>query len=81
MNDLQSKFAFTVVAIGLFFAYAFPMMEQAKRNQDAVIGQVDHVYISPDPNDPSAPSGNVSLDDLQKYADRKEAERMAKGLH
>jgi len=77
MNDLQSKFAFTLVALGLFFAYAIPMMKQAKQNQDAVIHQVGQVYIAPDPNDPNAPSGNVSLDDLQKYDDQKAAKRKA----
>ena len=80
MNDLQSKFALTLVALGLFFAYAFPMMKQAKQNQDGVIRQVDKAYIAQSPNDPNAPSGNVSLDDLQKYTDQKAAERKAKGL-
>lgn len=80
MNDLQSKFAFTLVAVGLFFAYAIPMMKQAKQSQDAVIQQVGQVYIAPDPNDPNAPSGNVSLDDLQKYDVQKAAKRKALGL-
>ena len=80
MNDLQSKFALTLVAFGLFFAYAFPMMKQAKQNQDAVLRRVGQAYISPSPNDSKVPSGNVSLDDLRKYTDRKAAERKAKGL-
>ena len=80
MNDLQSKFAFTLVALGLFFAYAFPMMKEAKQYHDAAIRQVTQVYVAPDPNDPNAPSGNVSLDDLQKYDDQKAAKRKAMGL-
>jgi hypothetical protein len=80
MNDLQSKFAMTLVAFGLFFAYAFPMLKQAKQNDDAVVSQVGQVYIAPTPNDPDAPSGNVSINDLQKYAAKKAAERKARTL-
>ena len=80
MNDLQSKFALTLVAFGLFFAYAFPMMKQAKQNQDGVFRKVGQVYVAQSPNDPNVPSGNVSLDDLRKYTDGKAAERKAKGL-
>jgi hypothetical protein len=80
MNDLQSKFAFTVVAVGLFFAFALPMMKEAEQDLDAAMSQAGKVYMAPNPNDPNAPSGNVSLDDLQKYADKKAAERKAMGL-
>ena len=80
MNDLQSKFVLTVVLLGLFFAYAFPMSKQAKQNDDAVVSQVGQVYIAPTPNDPNAPSGNVTPEDIQKYEDQKAAERKAEGL-
>lgn len=80
MNDLQAKFAITVIAFGLFFAYAFPTMKLAKRGHDEAIRQVGQVYIAPNPHDPNAPSGYVSIDDLQKYADQKAAERKAMRL-
>lgn len=80
MNDLQSKFAITLVAFGLFFAYSLPKLKEAEQNRDAVICQVGQVYIAPNPNDPNAPSGNVSIDDLQKYAAKKAAERKANRL-
>ena len=80
MNDLQLKFVTTLVALGLFFAYAFPMIKETKQNQDAVVRLVGQVYVAPNPNDPRAPSGNVTPDDLQKYADQKAEEQKAKGL-
>ncbi|HEY2468654.1 MAG TPA: hypothetical protein VGI45_12555 [Terracidiphilus sp.] len=80
MNDLQAKFAITLVAFALFFAYAAPAMKQAKQDHDTVIGHVGQVYIAPNPNDPKAPSGKLSIDDLQKYDDQKAAERKAMAL-
>jgi hypothetical protein len=80
MNDLQSKFAITLVSCGLFFAYAWPMMIQATHNAEAAMNVAGTVYIAPNPDDPKAPSGNVSIDDLQKYAEKKAAEQKAKGL-
>ena len=80
MNDLQAKFAIALLACGLFFAYAFPKLEQAKHDHDAVIRMVGEVDIAPSPNDPNAPSGNDGVDDLQKYADQKAAEPKVKGL-
>jgi len=62
MNDLQTKFAITLVALGIFFTYAFPASKQTKHNHDAVARQVGQVYIAPNPHDSNAPSGNVSLD-------------------
>src|SRR5215469_5954592 len=53
MNDIQAKFAITVVAFGLVFSYAFPAMKQAEENHDAVSHQVGQVYIAPNPGDPS----------------------------
>jgi hypothetical protein len=80
MNDLQAKFAIALLACGLFFAYAFPKLEQAKHDHDAVIRMVGEVYDTPNPSDPNAPSGNAGVDDLQKYADQKAATRKAQ-LH
>ena len=80
MNDLQSKFVITLLACGFIFAYAFPKLEQAKHDQDAVIRLVDQVYVPPTPNDPNAPSGNVSVNDLQKYASQQAATRKSRGL-
>jgi len=80
MNDLQSKFVLTVVLLGLFFAYAFPMMKEVMQNRDAAIRLVGQVYVAPNPNDPNAPSGNVTPEDIQKYEDQKAAERKAEGL-
>jgi len=81
MNDLQAKFAMTLVVVAFFFAYAIPTMRQAKFNHDAVAQRVGEVYISSSPNDPKRPQGNVSIDDLQKYNDQKSAEeRKALGL-
>lgn len=81
MNDLQAKFAITLVAVSLFAAYAFPNMKQAKQSHDAAISQVGQIYIAPNPNDPNAPSGNINADDLKRYEDRKAAEeRKAMGL-
>lgn len=80
MNDLQAKFALTLVVVSLFFAYALPTMKEAKHDRDTVVRQVGEIYIAPNPNDPKALSGNVSADDLKKYEDRKAAERKAAGL-
>lgn len=77
MNDLQSKFALTLVAFGLFFAYAVPKAKQASHDRDAVLQHAAEVYVSPNPNDPRSPSGWVSVDDLEKYAELKAAERHA----
>lgn len=75
MNDLQAKFAIMLVGFGLLWAYAVPTMKQTAQNRDEVTRQVGQVYIGPNPYDPSAPSGNVSVDDLRKYSDQKAAER------
>ena len=81
MNDLQAKFTVSLVAVGLFFAYAFPTMKKAIHDHDGAIHQVGTVYMDPSPNDPNAPHGNVSTDDLQKYEAQKAAEeRRAEGL-
>jgi hypothetical protein len=81
MNDLQAKFAMTLVVVGLFFACAVPMMKQAKFDHDSIAQRVGEVYVAPNPDDPNAPHGNVSVDDLQKYKDQKSAEeRKALGL-
>jgi len=77
MNDLQSKFAMTLVAFGLLVAYALPMMKELRQDADVAVRQAGRVYIAPNPNDPNAPSGNVSVDELQKYIAKKEAERKA----
>lgn len=80
MNDLQAKFAITLVAFGILFAYAVPSVKQARDNQAGVINEVGRVYIATNPNDPHAPSGFVNVDDLQKYSQKKAAERKALGL-
>lgn len=81
MNDPQSRFVFGLVAIALFSSYALPMIKQAKLDGDAAIGQTGQVYVAPSPNDPNAPSGYVSVDELQQYAaKRAAAERKAAGL-
>jgi hypothetical protein len=79
MDDLQVKFALALVLLGLFFAYVSPMVKQVQEIQDAAIGQVGGVYVAPNPNDRNAPSGQVALDELQKYADKKAAERRPRG--
>ena len=56
------------------------MIRQAKLDGDAAIGQTGQVYVAPSPNDPNAPSGNVSIDELQQYAAKRAAERKAAGL-
>ena len=80
MKDLQSKFAITVVAVGLFFAYAYPTIKQVSLGLDGVASRAGSVYVPPTPGEPNAPSGNVSLDDLQKYADQKAAEQQTLAL-
>ena len=80
MNDLQAKFAVSVVALGLLFSYVFPAAKQAKSDHDSVSQQVGQVYVAPNAGDPSAPSGYVTIDELQKYAAKKAAERKAMGL-
>jgi hypothetical protein len=80
MNDLQAKFAITLVGVGLFFAYATPELKKAQQNRDSVAQQVGQIYIAPNPYDPKAPSGNVSIEELQKYSQQKAAERKAMGL-
>jgi hypothetical protein len=80
MDDLQAKFALALVLLGLFFAYVSPMMKQVQEIQDAAIRQVGGVYIAPNPSDRSAPSGQITLEELQKYADKKAAERKGRGL-
>ena len=81
MNDLQAKFAVALVAYGLFFAYTTPAVKQAKQDHESVTQQVGMVYIAPSPNDPKAPNGMVSVEELQKYAAEKAAaDRRALGL-
>ena len=63
MNDLQAKFAITLIALGFFFAYAVPLAKQAKRDHDAVIRQVGQTYVAPNPD---VSTGDVSLADAQK---------------
>jgi hypothetical protein len=67
MNDLQAKFAIALLACGLFFAYAFPKLEQAKHDHDAVIRMVREVY-----NDANAPSGNVMLTTFRSTQTRRQ---------
>jgi hypothetical protein len=81
MNDLQTKFAMSLLSVGLFFSYAVPVIKHAIQVRDEVFQQVETVYIAPNPNDPNAPHGNVNIDDLQKYEDQKaEEQRRALGL-
>ena len=81
MNDPQSKFVFGLVAIALLSSYALPKMKQAKQDGCAAIIEVGQIYVAPTPADPNAPSGNVSVDELQQYAaKRAAAERKAAGL-
>ena len=80
MNDLQSRFAVTLVAFGLLFAYALRTLDQAKHEVDAAMHVAGAIYMAPNQNDPNAPSGMVSAEQLRKYSDKKAAERKAKGL-
>jgi hypothetical protein len=81
MNDLQAKFAVTLVSVGIFLTYAVPAIKEAVQVRDEVFQQVGTVYIAPNPNDPDAPHGKVSIEELQKYEDQKLAEqRRAAGL-
>jgi hypothetical protein len=81
VNDLQGKFAVTLVSVGIFLSYAVPAIKEAIQVRDAVFQQVETVYIAPNANDPDAPHGNVSVEELQKYEDQKAAEqRRAAGL-
>lgn len=77
MNDLQAKFALTLVGAGLLFAYGFPTLKQASQDRDSVVSQVGQVYIGPTANDPKAPRGNVSIEELHRYEAQKAAERKA----
>ena len=80
MNDLQSKFAITLVAFGLLFAYAIRTLGQAEHEVDAAMRVAGAIYMAPNQNDPDAPSGMVSAERLREYSDKKAAERKAKGL-
>ncbi|HKD59829.1 MAG TPA: hypothetical protein VKB47_05190 [Terracidiphilus sp.] len=80
MNDLQSKFAITLVAFGLLFAYAIRTLGQAEHEVDAAMRVAGAIYMAPNQNDPGAPSGMVSAERLREYSDKKAAERKAKGL-
>jgi len=80
MNDLQTKFAMSVVVFGLFLAYALPAFKQAKYDHDTVGRLVGTVYVAPNPNDPNAPHGHITEDEILKYRDQKAAERRSQGL-
>jgi hypothetical protein len=77
MNNLHSNFGVALVAFGLFFASLLPAWQHAKQENSDVHSRIGSVYVAPNPNDPHAPSGNVSVDDLLKYSDQKAAERKA----
>jgi hypothetical protein len=79
MND-HSNFGMALVAFGIFFASLLPALQQTKHDLRELHRQVATVYVAPNPNDPHAPSGEVSVDDLLKYADQKAAERKAIAL-
>jgi hypothetical protein len=81
MNDLQTKFAMSVVVFTLFLAYAIPTLKQAAQGRNSVNLVVGTVYVAPNPDDPNAPHGNVTPDEIQKYRDQKAAEeRRSQGL-
>ena len=75
MNDLQTKFAMTLVAFGLVCSYAIPAMKEALDYRDAVAKQLGEVYIASNPNAPNAPHGNVNVDDLRKYAEQQKSKQ------
>lgn len=62
MNDIQAKFAITLVALGFFFAYAFPAVKGMKHNHDAVIQQVGQPYAAPDRSSVDPPNGDVGAE-------------------
>jgi len=62
MNDLQAKFAITLVALGFFFAYAFPAVKGMNHNHDAVIQEVGQAYAAPDQSSTNPPSGDTSIE-------------------
>jgi hypothetical protein len=81
MNDLQAKFAMSLVILTAFLAYAIPSMKQAVQAHDSVHIMVGTFYVAPDPNDPNAPHGNVTADEIQTYHDQKAAaDRRSMGL-
>ena len=80
MNDLQAKFAMSVVLFGLFFSFALPTVKRALQDFDTVTNIVGTVYVEPDPKDPKAPHGNVSVSEIRKYREQKAAERHIPGL-
>lgn len=56
-------------------------MNQANQDGVAAVSQLGQVYVAPTRNDPNAPSGNVSVEELRQYAAKKTAaERKAAGL-
>ena len=73
MNELQTKFAMTLVAFGLVCSYAIPAMKEALDYHEAIAKQVGEVYVGSNPKAPNAPHGNVSVDDLQKYAEQQKS--------
>jgi hypothetical protein len=50
MNDLQAKFAVTLVAVGFILSYAVPAMKEMKQRHDIVIQQVGSPYAAPSQN-------------------------------
>jgi hypothetical protein len=80
MNDLQTKFAMSFIMFSLFLSYVVPTMKQAKQTHDNVNQMVATFYVAPNPDDPRAPHGNVTLDQILKYRDQKAAERNALAL-
>jgi hypothetical protein len=76
MDELQTKFAISLVAFGLFCSYAIPTMKEMMNYHDAIAKQVGEVYVGSNPNDPNAPHGNVNADDLVKYEEQQKSSNM-----
>ena len=64
MNDLQAKFAVTLVAVGFILSYAVPAMKDMKQHHDAVIQQVGSPYAAPAQN--AATASEDSSPDSQR---------------
>jgi hypothetical protein len=63
MNDLQAKFAITLVALGALFSYAVPAMRQMQYNHETVVQHVSQQpYMPPAQAASTAPdTGSASV--------------------
>jgi hypothetical protein len=65
MNDLQAKFAITLVALGALFSYALPAMKQMQHNHETVVQ-----HVSQQPYVQSAQAASTAPDSGSDYVQR-----------